>query len=98
MTCRTQTAPAGPTVVTVAGEVDLAEAGDLQAALREPVEQGRDVVVDMRQVGFIDCTGLHALIQAASLAARRGCRLVIQPSPAVRRLVRLAEPRGLRGM
>lgn len=99
MTCRIETVTAQPALVTVAGEVDMASSQNLETALREPVEQGHDVVLDMREVAFIDCTGLRAILAGASLASRRGRVLVLRPSAAVARLIRLTrhlEPSGLR--
>lgn len=89
MPCRIDTARTDPTLVRVVGEVDMAESADLAAALRDPIEQGHDVVVDMRRVRFIDCTGIRTLQAATDLARRRGHRLVVCPSPAVTRIVQL---------
>jgi anti-sigma B factor antagonist len=49
----------GPTVIIVAGEVDLATAPELRGAL---LATSGDVIVDLAQVGFMDSTGLSALI------------------------------------
>lgn len=91
MSCVIDSVNTEPALVTVVGEVDMAESADLAAALRDPLEHGHDVVVDMRRVVFIDCTGFRALLSAAELARRRGHRLLLRPSPAVSRMIRLIE-------
>ncbi|MFE5220453.1 MULTISPECIES: STAS domain-containing protein [unclassified Streptomyces] len=59
------TATVGVTVVTVAGEIDHASAGPLLEAL-DPGRLGASlrVVVDMRQVSFIDSSGINVLLAA----------------------------------
>lgn len=77
------------TVVMVAGEIDLATAGFLQehldAATARPVP---DVLVDLRQVEFFDCSGLRVLCRAESRARERGGRLrIVSDAPGIRRLL-----------
>jgi len=51
------------TVMTLAGEVDLSTAPALRQQLASVVDGGVDhVVVDLRQVGFMDSTGLGVLV------------------------------------
>lgn len=62
------------TVVRPCGEVDLATAGRLQAAVIERLDRGcAEVVVDLRAVTFLDSSGIGALIachrRARELAA-----------------------------
>jgi anti-sigma B factor antagonist len=56
---------ADPRVTTlfVAGELDLSTAPDLARVLREALDAGRDVRLDLSAVDFIDSTGLAAIIQ-----------------------------------
>ncbi|MFI7404108.1 STAS domain-containing protein [Streptomyces sp. NPDC049541] len=77
------------TVVTVTGEIDLATAEFLQehldAATARPVP---DVLVDLRQVEFFDCSGLRVLCRAESRARERGGRLrIVSDAPGIRRLL-----------
>jgi anti-anti-sigma factor len=70
--------------IIVGGELDIATA----PALREHIERAlRDrfeiVVVDLADVSFIDSSGLHALLEAAT---RRPARLRIVPSVVCLRL------------
>jgi anti-anti-sigma factor len=54
----------GRAVVVIRGELDLATAPDLDAALTELLDDGKDVVVDLRELGFMDSTGLRAIVAA----------------------------------
>jgi anti-sigma B factor antagonist len=52
-------------IVAVRGEVDLATADEVQRVLDELRSEGwRDVVVDLREVEFLDSTGLSLLLTA----------------------------------
>lgn len=72
------------------GDVDLATVGTLEEALRH-AEQAHDLVVlDLREVPFMDSSGLHALISADLRMRERGGRLVVvQGGDQVRRLLGL---------
>lgn len=53
----------GATVVSVAGELDLATTPQLREVLLDPrLCPGPEVVVDLRAVSFIDSAGLGALV------------------------------------
>ena len=54
-----------PSVLVLAGEIDMSSAGRLSAALDEASSTDPMVVVDLAGVTFIDACGLHALIAAA---------------------------------
>jgi anti-anti-sigma factor len=78
----------GTAIVTVQGEVDMASAPQLQAALEDAQRGGDPLVVDMSEVGFLGSAGLSVLLvisEAAEPAA--GLRVVV--SDAVRRPVEL---------
>lgn len=67
-----------------AGEVDLATVGQLQRELETLIEAGFPrIVVDLREVGFLDSSGLHALIFAYAGAQEDGWQLAIIPGPRV---------------
>ncbi|WP_228838738.1 STAS domain-containing protein [Nocardia amamiensis] len=75
-------------IVTVHGEIDMASAPLLQAALDE-VLRGTPpaVVVDMSNVGFLGSAGLSVLVAASEAAGSGGLRVV--PSDAARRPIEL---------
>lgn len=81
----------GPfTVVEVMGDIDLESAGrlaeHLDAATARP---GPDVLVDLRPVAFLDCSGLRVLCRAETRARAQGGRLrLVCDGPRVLRLLR----------
>ena len=53
----------GETIVVVAsGEIDLACAYDLAASLRAASNRCERVVLDLREVSFLDCAGLRQIL------------------------------------
>ena len=73
------------------GELDVSCAGALEARLRRAFDEGvRDIVVNLRDVTFMDSAGLEALLRAAEHARwRYGHLFVTRPTPQVKRLIRL---------
>jgi anti-sigma B factor antagonist len=63
--------------VQVAGELDLASAPELRRMLRESQQKARLVVLDLRELSFIDCAGLDVIVSAAKRARQSGARLVL---------------------
>ena len=59
------------TVVTPSGEVDLGSAGQLRSALQRSREAG-PVVLDLRDVTFMDSVGLGLVIEEHRRAEREG--------------------------
>jgi anti-anti-sigma factor len=79
------------TVIALCGELDLANAGTAEAALEEAFGQaGTPIVVDMRELEFIDSTGIALLV---STLGRNGdetkISFVPSDSPAVTRVLEL---------
>jgi anti-anti-sigma factor len=59
-------------VVRLAGELDLEVAGDVAAAVEELLDAGfPHVVVDLRELSFLDSSGIHMLVAARRSAERR---------------------------
>jgi anti-sigma B factor antagonist len=67
--------------VHVAGELDVATAPDFERVMREAERQAGLVVVDLRELAFIDSCGLHAIVNASIRARRLGRRLVVLRGP-----------------
>jgi anti-sigma B factor antagonist len=63
--------------VYVAGELDIATAPELEQALRESHSQARLTVLDLRELAFMDCAGVHAIVDASLRARKDGRRLVL---------------------
>jgi anti-anti-sigma factor len=71
------------------GELDLATADALMAQLADLIARGSgDVVLDVRELAFVDSTGIRALIRISS-GLRDGSLVVEGPSPGVRRVLEL---------
>ncbi len=76
----------GRPVLALSGELDMATSPSLAQRLSELVAGGTDVVIDLRELDFIDSSGLGALIAArqqsidrsASLSLRRPSRTVMR--------------------
>jgi anti-anti-sigma factor len=80
----------GTVTITVIGEVDIATAPAFRDALTQCFARSGRIVVDARQVGFLDMTGAGLLAAAAHRAAETGRQFVVMPSPLVRRVLDLA--------
>jgi anti-anti-sigma factor len=67
--------------VHLAGELDMDTTPELERTLREPLSQARLVVLDMRDLAFMDSSGVHAIVNAGARVRRLGHRLVILRGP-----------------
>lgn len=64
------------------GELDLATAPILQWHLRESLAHARMVVLDLRQLTFIDAAGLYIICDASNVAEAQDRRLMLLRGPA----------------
>jgi anti-sigma B factor antagonist len=78
-------------VFAVGGELDLASSPTLEQELDRVREADVDLlIVDLRDLRFMDSTGLHALVKANKRAIEAGRRFaVIQGGPQIQRLLSL---------
>ncbi len=67
--------PGGIPLATVTGEVDVYSAPSLRDSLADLLGDGSNVVVDLTDVGFLDSTGLGALVAARKIAGDNGAHL-----------------------
>jgi anti-sigma B factor antagonist len=83
----------GLTLVTLAGELDLAAAPALRGNLTSSEAATRpDVAVDLRQVTFMDCTVVGVLVAAYKrVRASGGCLRLIGDDSGPLRLIRLCK-------
>jgi anti-sigma B factor antagonist len=63
--------------VRVTGELDIATAPQLAEMLRHAEECCQRVVLDLRQVTFMDSSGVHVILNASVRANAAGRRLVL---------------------
>jgi anti-anti-sigma factor len=82
----------GAVRLAIAGEVDIATAGQLRRAILTALTDVRteELTVDLDQVTFLDSSGIQALLRGHAIAAERGiaCR-VTNPCPIVRRVMEI---------
>jgi anti-sigma B factor antagonist len=67
----------GVVVVALRGELDVAEAAKVAASLAVVAAGGRDVIIDLEGLEFIDSSGLAALVRARHHARRIGFDLLL---------------------
>ena len=79
----------GITTVAVAGEVDLATAPALHAALLDALNTRSTVVldVDLSACTFLACTGLTVLVRVHAAAEAAGCKMRVTHSRGLARRV-----------
>jgi anti-sigma B factor antagonist len=79
------------TIVSVVGEVDAASADTLRNAIIEAIDAGaKRVSIDMRDVSFMDSSGLRVLIAGYKAAESSGGTLAVRsPSDVVTRLLEI---------
>jgi anti-anti-sigma factor len=81
----------GGLVVRVGGELDLASGDKLERELIKAEKKAPELlVIDMRELSFIDSSGLRLLLVAAQRARDEKRRLVVvQGSPEVNRILEI---------
>jgi anti-anti-sigma factor len=67
----------GAAWVHAAGELDLVSAPQLGQTLREAHLSARLVVLDLRELTFMDSSGVHVILDAARRARQAGGRLIL---------------------
>ena len=81
-------------ILALAGELDLGSAPELERALREAeATNPRRVVIDLRCLAFMDCTGIAIITRAQQSADAQGRRLALRSGPG--QVLRLFELTGL---
>ena len=91
---RLHVSPLGESGFRLAGDIDMASVGDLEAALC--AWDGRaSLVLDMADVSFMDSTGLRLLLKLCLNSRQRPAVTVLNPSLPIRRLLALSLPGGI---
>ena len=68
--------------LVVGGELDLASAEELESQLKQlEASEPELLVLDLRELEFMDSTGLRTVIAADARARERGARLVVVRAP-----------------
>lgn len=86
----------GAVVVVARGELDLRTAEELRNVLGDPNLQADTVVLDLRELTFLDSSGLSVVVGEHQRAAQQGFRFAVAVggAPTIARLFDLS---GLRG-
>lgn len=79
--------------VRLTGELDLSTAAELERTLQQAQARASVVLLDLRELRFIDASGLHVIVNADARAIRADCRLIV--TRAARQLDRLLTVTGL---
>ena len=84
----------GATVIMLAGDLDLTNAPRLARVVKELTDEPGPVVLDLRDVEFVDSSGVSALLEVERLIEDKHRRLALwRPAGAVTRLLDLVELR-----
>jgi anti-sigma B factor antagonist len=76
--------------IRLRGELDLSNAQALEAELGAAFADGRgEILVDMRDLTFIDSTGIAIVVSALGHADGQRLRFLPSPAPAVSRVLHL---------
>jgi anti-sigma B factor antagonist len=82
-------------VVEAEGDIDLRTADAVRAEIGAAVQEARRVVIDLREVTFMDSSGIRLIVEAQLSSERDGFAFAVVRGPApVQRLFELA---GLEG-
>lgn len=65
----------GRLVIELGGEIDLDRAPEVRKLLLDCVGRGRDLLVDLSRVTYIDSSGIASLVEALQRADRAGLGL-----------------------
>ena len=92
------TSPSGS--LSLKGELDIGTVGQLEAALAPLIEQGGAVTVHVSALDFMDSTGLHSLVRAATAIGDRGCIVIhgVDGKGRIRKLIELSQIERLRNI
>jgi anti-sigma B factor antagonist len=83
--------------LTLRGELDLATAPELEQLVNARLDEGQEVVVDLRGLEFMDSSGVRVLVAAHARAARNDARLfVVRPATGTA-VAKIVEVSGLDG-
>jgi anti-sigma B factor antagonist len=88
-----------PDVLRLIGELDMGGTDALGRALQRHLERSSSLTLDLRELTFVDSTGIRALVTVARSLDGRGARLrLVSPRPIVDRLFRLVDLKDVPGI
>jgi len=79
------------TIIALSGEVDLYYSPVAREQILEHLERGRNVLVDLSAVSYIDSSGVASLVEGYQLARTKGLGFgLVGVSPAAMQVLQLA--------
>ncbi|HEX2179469.1 MAG TPA: STAS domain-containing protein [Actinomycetota bacterium] len=79
-------------VVGLVGELDSSNSASARKALEGQIQQAEDLILNLAELDFIDCSGVRLLIFLANRLEEAGGRLVlVSPHRVVRRVITLTK-------
>jgi anti-sigma B factor antagonist len=85
----------GHAVVAVRGELDLATAPELESTVFERLDAGQTVVLDLRELDFMDSSGVRVLVAAHARATDGGPDFAIVRPPAGSEVAKILDIAGV---
>ncbi len=81
----------GHHIIRLDGDIDLEQSPKVRQLLLEAVENGKQVLVDLEAVTYLDSSGIATLVEAFQQAKKKGTALILANlSPAVTRVLNMA--------
>jgi anti-sigma B factor antagonist len=71
------------------GELDASNVRELSDALAPELEAGGDLTLDLRELSFMDSSGIQVFVRSAQALDSRGSLVLQSPSSLVRRILEL---------
>ena len=65
----------GKVVVKLSGDVDREHCAAVRGLLLDGVSHGKDLLVDLSDVSYLDSSGIASLVEALQIAAKNGTAL-----------------------
>lgn len=62
----------GQLIVQLEGDVDLEHCAAIRGLLLDGVSHGKDLLVDLSQVTYLDSSGIASLLEAVQMATKNG--------------------------
>jgi len=78
--------------ITVTGDVDMDSSPRLLEAIRAGLKEARSLQLELKEVGYMDSSGIAVLVQGVKLSRREKARYaILDPSPQVMAVIQLSQ-------